>query len=71
MHRSDGYGAQLEQSQAAQRRRVAFSTHLKETSVNTYAVTLGRPGGGSPIFIIIVYRLSPAMARATATAQSR
>lgn len=37
--------------------------------MNTYSVTLGRPGGGSPTFIVIVYGLSPAMARATATAQ--
>lgn len=37
--------------------------------MNTYSVTLGRPGGGAGTFTIIVYALTPAMARATAEAQ--
>jgi hypothetical protein len=37
--------------------------------MNTYSVRLGRPGGGSPTFSVIVYGLSPAMARAAAMAQ--
>lgn len=37
--------------------------------MNTYSVTLGRPGGGSSTFTVIVYGLTPAMARTTAEAQ--
>ena len=37
--------------------------------MNTYSVRLGRPGGGSGTFTVIVYGLSPAMAQATAMAQ--
>lgn len=37
--------------------------------MTTYSVTLGRPGGGSATFTLIVYGLSPGMARATALSQ--
>lgn len=37
--------------------------------MGTYVVTMGRPGGGAGIFKVIVYALSPGMARHTAEAQ--
>lgn len=37
--------------------------------MQTYSVTMGRPGGGSASFKVIVFALSPGMARATAQAQ--
>jgi hypothetical protein len=35
----------------------------------TYVVTMGRPGGGAGTFKVIVYALSPGMARHAAEAQ--
>ena len=37
--------------------------------MKTYAVTMGRPGGGSGTFVVIVYALTPGMARNIAMSQ--
>ena len=37
--------------------------------MQTYAVRLGRAGGGAGTFVVIVYALTPAMARNTAMSQ--
>lgn len=37
--------------------------------MGTYVVTMGRPGGGAGTFKVIVYGLTPGMARHSAEAQ--
>lgn len=37
--------------------------------MNTYIVTMGRPGGGAGTFKVIIYALSPAMAKFTSESQ--
>jgi hypothetical protein len=37
--------------------------------MNTYVVTMGRPGGGSGTVKVLIHALTPGMARNTAVAQ--
>ena len=37
--------------------------------MNSYAVTMGRAGGGSATFVVVVFALTPAMARRMASSQ--